>query len=118
MPRMRKWCLIFLLDLMMMHMLSAVHAQQAEKPDLWNTGAVGQVLPMDTFPVTVFNDPGFQPIRRNDFDIAAGGLTLAGALYFIMFSTPWVILIGFVVFMLRDKRKRRAAQTTEDRTDI
>lgn len=73
---------------------------------------------MDTFPVTAFNDPGFQPIRRNDFDMAAGGLTLAGVLYFIMFSTPWVILIGFVVLMLRDKRKRRTAQATEDRTDI
>jgi hypothetical protein len=70
---------------------------------------------MDTFPVTAFNDPAFQQIRRNDFDLAAGGLTLAGILYFIMFFAPWVILIGFVVFMLRGKRKRRAVQQAADK---
>lgn len=69
---------------------------------------------LDTFPVTAFNDPGFQSIRRNDFDLAAGGLTLAGVLYFIMFFAPWVILIGFVVFMLRGKRKRKAGTTAGD----
>lgn len=69
---------------------------------------------MDTFPVTAFGDPAFQLIRRTDFDLAAGGLTLAGILYFIMFFAPWVILIGFVVFMLRGKRKRRAAEQAND----
>lgn len=69
---------------------------------------------MDTFPVTSFYDPAFQLIRRSDFDLAAGGLTLAGVLYFIMFFAPWVILIGFVVFMLRGKRKRKAGTTAGD----
>ena len=64
---------------------------------------------MDTFPVTAFNDPAFQPLRRHDFDVAEGGITLAGVLYFFMFFTPWVILIGFVLFILLGKRKRRAA---------
>jgi len=69
---------------------------------------------MDTFPVTAFNDTAFQPIRRNDFDVAAGGLTFMGILYFIMFFAPWVILIWFVVSMLRVKRKHRPAQQTTD----
>jgi hypothetical protein len=69
---------------------------------------------MDTFPVTAFNDPAFQPLRRYDFDVSAGGITLASVLYFIMFFTPWVILIGFVVFILRGKRKRKAARRTND----
>jgi hypothetical protein len=63
---------------------------------------------MDTFPVTAFNDPAFQPLRRIDFDVSSGGITLAGVLYFIMFFTPWVILIGFVLFILLGKRKRKA----------
>ena len=65
---------------------------------------------LDTFPVTAFNDPAFQPLRRHDFDISAGGITLASVLYFIMFFTPWVILIGFVVFVLRGKSKRKRAR--------
>ena len=69
---------------------------------------------MDTFPVTAFYDPAFQLIRRSDFDLAAGGLTLAGILYFIMFFAPWVILIGFVVYMLRGKRKKKTEQSAED----
>ena len=69
---------------------------------------------LDTFPVTAFNDPAFQPMRRYDFDVSAGGITLASVLYFIMFFTPWVILIGFVVFILRGKRKRKAARRTND----
>lgn len=71
---------------------------------------------MDTFPVTAFNDPAFQPLQRHDFDVAAGGITLASVLYFIMFFSPWVILIGFVVFMLRGKRKRKAAETDNNST--
>lgn len=73
---------------------------------------------MDTFPVTAFNDPAFQQIRRNDFDLAAGGLTLAGILYFIMFFAPWVILIWFVVSMLRGKRKRKADQQVQDQQHV
>ena len=73
---------------------------------------------MDTFPVTAFYDPAFQLIRRSDFDLAAGGLTLAGILYFIMFFAPWVILIGFVVFMLLGKRKRRSAQQATDQLNV
>ena len=72
---------------------------------------------MDTFPVTAFNDPAFQFIQRHDFDLAAGGITLASVLYFIMFFTPWVILIGFVVFILRGKRKRKATDISNAETN-
>jgi hypothetical protein len=72
---------------------------------------------MDTFPVTAFNDPAFQPLQHRDFDVAAGGITLASVLYFIMFFTPWVILIGFVVFILRGKRKRKATDINEAETN-
>lgn len=72
---------------------------------------------MDTFPVTAFNDPAFQLIQRHDFDVAEGGITLASVLYFIMFFTPWVILIGFVVFILRGKRKRKATDINKQETN-
>lgn len=72
---------------------------------------------MDTFPVTAFNDPAFQPLQRRDFDVAAGGITLASVLYFIMFFTPWVILIGFVVFIMRGKRKRKATDINKQETN-
>jgi hypothetical protein len=62
---------------------------------------------MDAFPITEFNNPAFNTLERNNFSLAASGLTFSGILYFLLFSIPWIVLGGFVIFLLRGKKKHK-----------
>jgi hypothetical protein len=62
---------------------------------------------MDAFPITEFNNPAFTTLERNNFSLADSGLTFSGALYFLLFSIPWIVLGGFVIFLLRGKKKNK-----------
>ena len=70
---------------------------------------------LDAFSDDDFNDPAFQPIVRNHFELAKTGLTVAGVLYFLLFTIPWIILIGFIIFLLfRKKSKSDKPETAQD----
>jgi hypothetical protein len=61
---------------------------------------------MDAFPVTEFNNSGFTALERNNFSLAESGLTFSGALYFMLFTIPWVVLGGFIIYLVRGKKKK------------
>lgn len=61
---------------------------------------------MDAFPVSEFNNTGFRALDRNNFSLAESGLTFSGALYFILFTIPWIVLGGFIIYLVRGKKKK------------
>jgi hypothetical protein len=52
----------------------------------------------------LFDVPDFKPISKTDFTTNKKS-TLGSVLYFILFSVPWLILVGFIVFLLRKPKK-------------
>jgi hypothetical protein len=74
-----------------------------DKKVLPSTDTLYQI--MDAFPVSEFNDPSFSLISRKNFSVAKSGLTFSGVVYFLMFSLPWIILAGLIIFLLKGKKK-------------
>lgn len=64
---------------------------------------------MDAFPVAEFNAPHFKPQARDNFSLSPSGLTFSGVLYFLLFTIPWLVLGGIIIFLVRGKK--RAKQT-------
>jgi hypothetical protein len=59
---------------------------------------------INDFDLALFDVPDFKPISKTDFTTNKKS-TLGSVLYFILFSIPWLILIGFIVFLLRKPKK-------------
>jgi hypothetical protein len=68
---------------------------------------------VDAMPVDDFGSPGFKAIDRDNFSLAPDGLTFSGVLYFLLFTVPWIILLGLVVFLLRGKKKKRESSSID-----
>jgi hypothetical protein len=64
---------------------------------------------IDKFPEAEFNDPSFEMIDRYNFSTNPKN-PLAAILYFMMFFSPWIILIAFIIFLLK-KPKKKSIQT-------
>ncbi|HLO79696.1 MAG TPA: hypothetical protein VK166_01985 [Chitinophagaceae bacterium] len=60
---------------------------------------------INSFDVAFFDGPGFKAIEKTDFTTNSRSL-LGSVIYFILFSIPWIILIGFIVFLLRKPKKK------------
>jgi hypothetical protein len=60
------------------------------------------------FDIAFFDAPGFKPVDKTDFTTNTSS-TLGSVLYFILFSIPWIILAGFIVFLLKKPRKKTNA---------
>jgi hypothetical protein len=61
---------------------------------------------MDAFPLNEFNSESFTVLERNNFSLSPAGMTLSGLIYFLMFTLPWIILGGFIIFLVRGKKKK------------
>jgi hypothetical protein len=61
---------------------------------------------VDAMPVDDFGSPGFKAVDRDNFSLAPSGLTLPGVLYFLLFTIPWIVLAGIIIFLLRGKKKK------------
>jgi hypothetical protein len=59
---------------------------------------------INRFDLALFDVPDFKPISKTDFTTNKKS-TLGSVLYFILFSVPWLILVGFIVFLLRKPKK-------------
>jgi hypothetical protein len=59
---------------------------------------------MEQFPTASFKNAGFAKLDRNNFSLSPSGLTFSGVLYFLMFTVPWIVLAGFIIFLLREKK--------------
>jgi hypothetical protein len=57
------------------------------------------------FDIAIFDAPGFKPVDKTDFTTNTSS-TVGSVLYFILFSIPWIILAGFIVFLLKKPRKK------------
>jgi hypothetical protein len=68
---------------------------------------------VDAMPVDDFGSPGFKPIDRDNFSLAQDGLTFSGFLYFLLFTVPWIILLGLIIFLLRGKKKKRESSSID-----
>lgn len=71
---------------------------------------------VDAMPVDDFGSPGFKLIDRDNFSLATDGLTFSGFLYFLLFTVPWIILLGLIVFLLRGKKKKRASSSIDSKS--
>ena len=90
---------------------------------IWYEGLAGdfkfdkKVLPnaellfaeIDKFPEAEFKNLSFTVIDRYNFSTNPKN-PLAAILYFIMFFAPWVILIGFIIFLLKKPKKKNISQ--------
>lgn len=63
---------------------------------------------IDQFGIASFDAPGFKPVDKTDFTTNTSS-TLGSILYFILFSIPWIILAGFIVFLLKKPKKKSNA---------
>jgi hypothetical protein len=61
---------------------------------------------INSFDLALFDVPDFREVKKTDFTTNKKS-TLSSILYFILFSVPWLILIGFIVFLLRKPKKPR-----------
>lgn len=61
---------------------------------------------MERFPTGSFQNARFDALRRNNFSLSPAGLTFSGVLYFLMFTIPWIVLAGFIIFLLKGKKKK------------
>jgi hypothetical protein len=68
---------------------------------------------VDAMPVDDFGSPGFKTIERDNFSLAPEGLTLSGILYFLLFTIPWIIMAGIIVFLLRGKKKKPVSSSID-----
>jgi hypothetical protein len=62
---------------------------------------------MERFPTGSFKNAHFAKLGRNNFSLSPSGLTFSGVLYFLMFTVPWIVLAGFIIFLLRGKKKNK-----------
>jgi hypothetical protein len=74
---------------------------------------------MDDFPVEKFNDPGAERISRMNFYAPGSTLDSSGILYFVMFVTPWLILLAFIIYLLKGRKEKRdqADEAMQDMND-
>lgn len=63
---------------------------------------------IDGFDLALFDIPDFEPVNKTDFTTTLKS-TLGSVLYFILFSVPWLILLGFIIFLLKKPRKKANA---------
>jgi hypothetical protein len=56
------------------------------------------------FDLALFDVPDFKAVNKTDFSTNKKS-ALGSILYFILFSIPWLILVGFIVFLLRKSKK-------------
>jgi hypothetical protein len=68
---------------------------------------------VDAFPVDDFGSPGYKTIDRDNFSLAPEGLTFSGFLYFLLFTIPWIILLGVVFFLLRGRKKKTESSSID-----
>ena len=68
---------------------------------------------VDAMPVNDFGSPGFKAIDRDNFSLAPDGLTISGILYFLLFSIPWIIMAGIIIFLLRGKKKKQESSSID-----
>lgn len=74
---------------------------------------------MDEFPMAEFDDPSFRPILKSNFTVAATGVTFSAVLYFLMFTLPWLILVGVIIYLLRGRGgKKREPLSEEEPIDL
>jgi|GEM_PF-3190153 hypothetical protein len=62
---------------------------------------------MERFPTASFKNAPFDALHRNNFYLSPAGLTFSGVLYFLMFTIPWMVLAGFIIFLLKGKKKKQ-----------
>jgi hypothetical protein len=60
---------------------------------------------INDFEVAFFDAPGFKALEKTDFTTNTRSI-LGSVIYFILFSIPWIILVGFIVFLLRKPKKK------------
>lgn len=60
---------------------------------------------MRNFEITTFESPGFKAANKTDFSTNKRSL-FGTILYFALFTVPWLILLGFIVFLIRKPRKK------------
>jgi hypothetical protein len=60
---------------------------------------------INDFDIALFDAPGFIPADKTDFSTNTRS-TIGSILYFIFFSIPWIILIGFIVFLLKKPKSK------------
>jgi hypothetical protein len=75
-----------------------------------------KVLPMSSalyedineFDAALFGTPAFKPLNKDDFKSTTGS-TGGSVLYFLLFSIPWIVLGGFIIFLLIKPKKKTTA---------
>jgi len=60
---------------------------------------------MDAFPLNEFNSEAFTVLERSNFSLSPAGMTLSGLIYFLMLTLPWIVLGGFIIFLVKGKKK-------------
>jgi len=61
---------------------------------------------INEFDPALFGTAVFKPVNKKDFSSTTAS-TGGSALYFVLFSIPWIILAGFIIFLLiRPKKKK------------
>ncbi len=60
---------------------------------------------INDFDVAFYDAPGFRAIEKTDFTTNTRSL-FGSIVYFILFSVPWIILIGIIIFLLRKPKSK------------
>ncbi len=64
---------------------------------------------INAFDLALFDVLDFKTVSKNDFTSNKRS-TLGTILYFVLFSVPWLILLGFIVFLLKKPKKDKNAR--------
>jgi len=63
---------------------------------------------MDGFDLSLFGSPEFRRIEKDDFS-ANRRSPLFSFIYFLMFSLPWILLLGFLLWLAFRPRKKKSS---------
>lgn len=61
---------------------------------------------MDKFNMAMFDSPEFKPHEKNDFSVNKRS-PFFSFLYFLMFTVPWILLIGFMAWLVFKPKKKK-----------